>query len=287
MRPEVCSFFHQGSNTIAHLVWDPSTRDAAIIDSCLDYDGASGRTETSFADTLIEAVEARELRLVWILETHAHADHLSAAPHLRDHFGAPIGIGERITEVQALFKDIYNLERTFLPDGSQFDRLFADGERFHLGQLMVEVKHTHGHTPADVTYVIGDTAFVGDSLFMPDAGTARADFPGGSAETLYQSTQRILSLPGETRLFMFHDYGAGGSRDIRWETTVEEQRAKNIHVGEGMSCEKFVTLRQQRDATLGMPSLILPSIQVNIRAGHLPPAEDNGTRYLKIPLNTL
>lgn len=286
MNPEVHSFFHDDSNTIAHVVHEPDRRRCAIVDAALDFDQAAGRTRTDFADEIVAFVRERGLEPEWILETHAHADHLSAAPYLKARLGGRIGIGERITDVQKLFKDLFNVERTFNTDGSQFDHLFRDGERFTVGALEGHVLYTPGHTPACVTYVIGDAAFVGDTLFMPDGGTARADFPGGDAATLYRSIERILALPPETRLFVCHDYGPGG-RAIAWQTTVAEERAKNIHVREGVSEAEFVKMRTERDRTLAVPQLLIPSIQVNMRAGELPPPEDNGVSYIKIPLNRI
>lgn len=286
MNPEVASFFHEESNTICHVVREAGGRHAAIIDAALDFDQAAGRTRTTFADGIIAFVRAHDLVVDWILETHAHADHLSAAPHLRSVLGGRIGIGEHITEVQKLFKKLFNVEKTFNTDGSQFDHLFADGERFRIGALEGQVLYTPGHTPACVTYVIGNTAFIGDTLFMPDGGTARADFPGGDAGALYRSIEKILALPPETRLFICHDYGPGG-RAIAWETTVAEERARNIHVREGVSEAEFVEMRTARDQTLAVPKLLMPSIQVNMRAGELPPPEDNGVSYIKIPLNRI
>lgn len=286
IRPEVRSFFHEDSNTVCHLVQAPGDQRCAIIDAALDYDQAAGRTNTDFADEIVAHVRERGLSVEWILETHAHADHLSAAPYLKQRLGGKIGIGEHITDVQKLFKTLFNVEKTFNTDGSQFDRLFKEGDRFTIGPLEARVLHTPGHTPACVTYVIGDAAFVGDTLFMPDGGTARADFPGGDAATLYRSIEKILALPPETRLFICHDYGPGG-RAIAWQTTVAEQRAKNIHVHEGVAEPEFVKLRTERDATLAVPTLLMPSIQVNMRAGELPPPEDNGVSYIKIPLNKL
>lgn len=286
IRPEVRSFFHEDSNTVCHLVQAPGDQRCAIIDAALDYDQAAGRTNTDFADEIVAHVRERGLSVEWILETHAHADHLSAAPYLKQRLGGKIGIGEHITDVQKLFKTLFNVEKTFNTDGSQFDRLFKEGDRFSIGPLEARVLHTPGHTPACVTYVIGDAAFVGDTLFMPDGGTARADFPGGDAATLYRSIEKILALPPETRLFICHDYGPGG-RAIAWQTTVAEQRAKNIHVHEGVAEPEFVKLRTERDATLAVPTLLMPSIQVNMRAGELPPPEDNGVSYIKIPLNKL
>jgi glyoxylase-like metal-dependent hydrolase (beta-lactamase superfamily II) len=286
MNPEVTSFFHEGSNTICHVVREPDGGHCAIIDAALDYDQAAGRTHTAFAEKIVAFVREQGLAVDWILETHAHADHLSAAPYLRAQLGGRIGIGEHITDVQRLFKDLFNLEKTFNTDGSQFDRLFEDGERFRVGALEAQVLYTPGHTPACVTYVIGDAAFVGDTLFMPDGGTARADFPGGDAATLYRSIEKILALPPSTRLYVCHDYGPGG-RAIAWQTTVAEELSKNIHVHEGVREAEFVKLRTERDRTLAVPQLLIPSIQVNMRAGELPPPEDNGVSYIKIPLNRI
>ena len=282
----VLSFFDGATNTVSHVAYDETTRRAAIIDPVLDYDPASGRIATGSADALVDAVEGGNLAVEWILETHAHADHLSAAPYLRERLGGRIGIGRHITAVQDAFGQLLALGSDFVPDGRQFDHLFDEGETFRLGDIDASVMATPGHTPACVTYVIGDAAFVGDTLFQPDFGTARCDFPGGDPRDLYRSIHRILSLPPETRLFTCHDYMPGG-REPAWESTVAEQSAENIHVGNGASEEDFVAMRTQRDAVLSMPRLILPSIQVNIRAGDLPEPEDNGVRYLKIPLNAL
>ena len=283
--PDVKGFFDPATNTISYVVSDPQTRAAAIIDSVLDYDAASGRTSTASADTLIEYIRENELTVEWILETHAHADHLTAAPYLKRELGGQIGIGQHITDVQGVFGDIFNLDE--LPrDGRQFDRLFTDGDTFRIGGIDVNVMHTPGHTPACVTYVAGNAAFVGDTLFMPDYGTARCDFPGGDAQALYQSMHRILALPDDTRLFMCHDYGPGG-REIQWETTVAAQRKNNIHVADSVDEEAFVEMRTSRDATLSMPSLIIPSIQVNIRAGHFPEENEEGKIFLKVPVNAL
>jgi glyoxylase-like metal-dependent hydrolase (beta-lactamase superfamily II) len=286
MNPKVHSFFHEGSNTIAHVVRESAGRRCAIIDAALDFDQAAGRTGTDFADQIVRFVREQGLEVDWILETHAHADHLSAAPYLRKQLGGRIGIGEHITDVQKLFKDLFNVEKTFNTDGSQFDHLFKERERFRVGALGGHVLYTPGHTPACVTYVIGDAAFVGDTLFMPDGGTARADFPGGDAATLYRSIEKILALPPETRLFVCHDYGPGG-RAIAWQTTVAEEREKNIHVHQGVGEAEFVKLRTERDKTLAVPQLLIPSIQINMRAGELPPPEDNGVSYIKIPLNRI
>ncbi len=286
MKPEVKAFFHEASNTVSYVVKDPDSDSAAIIDPVLDFDAKSGRTSTTSADQLIGDVEERGLGVAWILETYAHADHLSAAPYIRNKIGGRVGIGEHITEVQALFKKLFNVEKTFNTDGSQFDHLFKDGETFVIGGLEARVMHTPGHTPADVTYVIGEAAFVGDTLFMPDGGTARADFQGGDAHQLYRSIHKVLSLPAETRLFICHDYASGG-RDYAWETTVAEERERNIHARDGVSEDEFVVMRTERDKTLEMPTLLIPSVQVNMRAGELPPEEDNGIAYLMLPLNAV
>jgi glyoxylase-like metal-dependent hydrolase (beta-lactamase superfamily II) len=286
MRPDVTAFFDEPTNTVSYVVKDPPSAACAIIDSVLDYDHAAGRTGTASADAIIAHVRDRGLTVEWLLETHVHADHLSAAPYLQTALGGRVGIGDQITVVQDTFGKVFNAGAEFQRDGSQFDRLFKEQDRFAIGGLNGLVLHTPGHTPACLTYVIEDAAFVGDTLFMPDYGTARCDFPGGDAGTLYDSIQKVLGLPDDTRLFLCHDYKAAGRDDYRWETTVAEQRTTNIHVA-GRTREAFVAMRQARDATLGMPRLILPSIQVNMRAGRTPSAEDNGVTYLKIPLNTL
>jgi glyoxylase-like metal-dependent hydrolase (beta-lactamase superfamily II) len=286
IRPDVTAFFHEPTFTCCYVVSDPESKAAAIIDSALDYDPKSGRTGTEFADRLIAHVREQGLTVEWILETHIHADHLSAAPYLKQHLGGRIAIGRNIDAVQSTWKKIYNAEPSFRTDGSQFDHLFADGETFTLGGMTATAMHTPGHTPADLSYLIGDAVFVGDSLFMPDFGSARCDFPGGSAETLWASIRKLLDLPGDTRMFVGHDYAPGG-RDYAWETTVAEQREKNKHVHDGVTKDDFVKMRTERDKELAMPVLLLPSIQVNMRAGDLPPAEDNGVRYLKIPLDAV
>jgi glyoxylase-like metal-dependent hydrolase (beta-lactamase superfamily II) len=285
MTPIVTAFFDDATNTITYVARDPHGAGCAVIDSVLDFDQASGRTDTRSADAVIAHIQAERLDLQWILETHVHADHLSAAPYLQERLGGKIGIGDQITVVQDTFGKIFNEGTRFQRDGSQFDRLFREGDSVMIGQMRAEVLHTPGHTPACLTYIIGDAAFVGDTLFMPDFGTARCDFPGGSAETLYDSIQKILRLPDETRIFVGHDYKAPGREDYAWETTVGEQKARNVHIGAGKPREDFVSMRKARDATLGMPRLILPSLQVNMRAGHMPEPEDNGVRYLKVPLN--
>jgi glyoxylase-like metal-dependent hydrolase (beta-lactamase superfamily II) len=286
MKPNVAAFFHKDTCTISYVVSDPRAKRAAIVDPVLDFDPKSGRTGTRFADTIIAAVRDRGLTVEWILETHAHADHLTAAPYLKHELGGRIGIGAHVTEVQVTFAKLFNLETGFATDGSQFDHLFDADETFAVGEVAGRALHTPGHTPACMTYVIGEAAYVGDTLFMPDFGTARCDFPGGDARTLYRSIQRLLSLPPETRLFMCHDYAPGG-RPFRWETGVAEQRAENIHVRDGVDEDEFVRLRSERDATLEMPVLIIPAIQVNIRAGRLPEPEDNGVSYLKLPIDVL
>lgn len=287
MTPHVKAFFDDATNTVSYVVREPEGRTCAIIDSVLDYDPASGRTNMKSADEIIAWIKAEDLQVAWILESHVHADHLSAAPYLQEHLGGKIGIGANITVVQDTFGKVFNEGTEFQRDGSQFDALFNDGDSFHIGQMRADVLHTPGHTPACLTYVIGDAAFVGDTLFMPDFGTARCDFPGGSAEDLYTSIQKILSLPDETRIFVGHDYKAPGRDEFAWETTVGEQKALNVHIGAGRPMEDFVSMRQERDAKLGMPRLILPSLQTNMRAGHLPAPEDNGTSYFKVPINKL
>lgn len=284
--PHIESFFDPATSTVSHLVLDPDSRACAVIDSVLDFDPKSGRTSTASAERIAARIRALDARVEWILETHVHADHLSAAPWLQQQFGGRLGIGEHIAAVQAVFGRLFNAGSDFARDGSQFDHLFRDGERFTIGSLQAEALHTPGHTPACMSYRIGDAVFVGDTLFMPDYGSARCDFPGGDARTLYRSVKRLLALPPDTRLLLCHDYSPGG-RAPCWETTVGEQRAHNIHVHEGVSEEDFVAMRTARDATLDTPVLMLPSVQVNMRAGHLPPAEDNGVRYLKIPLDAL
>lgn len=282
----VQSFFDPATSTFTHVVYDQAGGRAAIIDPVLDFDSASGRTRHDAADAVIAFVRAKGLAVDWILETHAHADHLSSAPYLKAQLGGRIAIGEAIRRVQGVFKPIFNLEPGFATDGSQFDHLFADGEVFSIGALRAQAWHVPGHTPADLAYVIGDAVFVGDTLFPPDVGTARCDFPGGDAHTLYRSIQRLLALPADTRLFMCHDYPVTDRAPVA-VCTVAEQREGNIHVHEGVDEAAFVAMRQARDATLAMPRLILPSIQVNVRAGHLPPPEADGRRYLKLPVDVL
>ena len=287
MHPEVTSFFDDATNTITYVVRDPQGMACAIIDSVLDFDYASGRTDTKSADAVVAFVRDKGYRVDWLLETHVHADHLSAAPYLQERLGGKIGIGRNITIVQDTFGKVFNEGTEFQRDGSQFDQLFGEGDSVHIGQLRVDVLHTPGHTPACLTYVIGDAAFVGDTLFMPDFGTARCDFPGGSAETLWESVQKILHLPDETRIFVGHDYKAEGRDHYAWETTVGAQKAANVHIGGGKSREEFVKMRTTRDAKLAMPRLIVPSLQVNMRAGQMPPPDDSGTVFLKVPVNKL
>ena len=285
-KPQVHGLFDPATWTVSYVVHNGPGSAAAVIDSVLDYDPKSGRTHTTSADKLIDYVKAQDLQVQWILETHAHADHLSAAPYLKKKLGGQIGIGEHITKVQKVFKGIFNLEPEFRLDGSQFDVLLKDEQEFSIGELTARVLAVPGHTPACVAYQVGDAVFVGDTLFMPDVGTARCDFPGGDANTLYASVQKVLSLPSETRLFMCHDYPPN-ARPVAFETTVAEQRAHNVHVHDGITQSQFVEMRTRRDATLEMPVLILPAVQINIRAGEMPPPEANGTAYLKIPINAL
>lgn len=287
MVPEVQAFFDTDTYTVSYVVKDPKSNACAIIDSVLDFDPASGRTGHASADKIIEHVKREGLSVEWILETHAHADHLSAAPYLQAALGGRIAIGADIVAVQRVFGALFGLGADFTPNGRQFDHLFTDGERFQIGELEAVVLHTPGHTPACVSYVVGDAVFVGDTLFMPDYGTARCDFPGGDAATLFASVRRLLSLPPETRMFLCHDYLAPGRTDYRWETTVGEQKAANVHLHDGVAEAEFVQKRRARDATLAMPRLILPSIQVNIRAGRFPEPEANGVRYLKLPIDAV
>ena len=286
-RPEIKAFFDPDTFTVTYVVWDAESREAAIVDSVLDFDPASGRTSFASADAVIAFITSENLKVTWLLETHAHADHLSAAPYLKEKVGGRIAIGERIVTVQQTFGTLFNAEPEFRRDGSDFDHLFSDGDQFKIGDIEATVLHVPGHTPACIAYVIGDAVFVGDTLFMPDYGTARADFPGGDARTLFRSLHRILALPPETRLFMCHDYLPESRTEYVWETTVAAQRAENVHAHDGVSENEFVAMREARDATLAMPRLILPSVQVNMRAGHLPPAEDNGVTYLKLPINAV
>lgn len=286
-RPEVKAFFHAVTNTFSYVVWDPATQKAAVIDSVLDYEAASGRTGRESVEAIIGFVRSQGLAVEWIIDTHVHADHLSAAPYVKSVLGGKLGIGEHIREVQETFGTLFNASNEFRRDGSQFDHLFADGEKYLLGSIEATAIHTPGHTPACMTHLIGDAAFVGDTLFMPDYGTARCDFPGGDAATLYRSIQRIFALPESTRIFLCHDYKAPDREAFVHETTVGDERRDNIHVHDGISEADFVSMRVARDVTLSMPQLILPSVQVNMRAGQLPPAEDNGVRYLKIPLDVI
>lgn len=281
--PQIRAFFDQATNTISYLVSDPVTRRAAVIDPVLDFDQRDGTVDVRSVEAILAAANEGRLAIEWVLETHAHADHLSGAPYIKSKTGARIGIGEHIKDVQRIFRPVFNAD-DLRTDGSDFDRLFADGETFAIGELVVEVLHTPGHTPADLSYKIGDAVFVGDTLFMPDYGTARADFPGGDARQLYRSIQRLLKLPDETRLFMCHDYKAPGREDYAWETTVRDEREHNVHLRGGVTEEAFVAMRQSRDATLSAPTLLLPSIQVNIRAGRFPKAASNGVHYLQLPV---
>ncbi|MGI9416714.1 MAG: MBL fold metallo-hydrolase [Geminicoccaceae bacterium] len=286
VKPDVTGFFDPATHTISYVVKDPGSAACAVIDPVMDIDLAAGRITSTHADEIAAHIERQGLELQWLIETHAHADHLSGSPYLQERLGGRIGIGSEITVVQEEFGKVFNEGTEFQRDGSQFDRLFEDGDTYQIGGMTAFVMHTPGHTPACMTHVIGDAAFVGDTLFMPDGGSARADFPGGDAGVLYDSIQRVLALPAEMRLFMCHDYGPGG-REIQWETTVAREKAENIHVGGGRSREEFIAMREARDKTLNMPALIIPSIQVNMRAGELPPAEDDGTTFLKVPVNRL
>lgn len=286
MHPSVQAFFDQATNTVSYIVHDPATKKAAIIDPVLDFTPRNGRIATTSSDALLAAAKAQGLEIIYLLETHAHADHLSAAHHLREVTGAPVVIGSHITQVQTIFGQLFEADDV-TPDGSDFDLLVADGDSLSLGALQIKVMHTPGHTPACLTYLIGDAVFVGDTLFMPDYGTARADFPGGSAETLYRSIRSILELPSDTRIFVGHDYLPSGRTDYHWETSVAEQRASNVHVHDGVSEAEFVAMRTARDKTLEAPLLILPSLQVNIRAGAMPPASPGGHVYLRLPVNAI
>ena len=280
-------FFDEATNTVSYVVSDPATTACAIVDSVLDYDLAAGRTNTASADLLIAHVRQHDLKLDWVLETHVHADHLSAAPYIQEKLGGKLGIGEKITVVQDTFGKIFNAGTEFQRDGSQFDHLFKDGDRFTIGSIEAKAMHTPGHTPACMTYVIGDAAFIGDTLFMPDFGTARADFPGGDARQLYRSIRKVLSLPPATRLFLCHDYKAPGRDKYAWETTVADERAHNVHVKDGIGEDEFVAMRTARDKQLGAPRLIIPSIQVNMNAGHFPDPDKDGNVYLKVPVNRM
>lgn len=287
LRPSIAGFFDEATNTISYVVHDPKTAEAAIIDSVLDYEAASGRTSNGSADRIAEYVTSNDLKVMWLIETHAHADHISAAPYLQEKLGGKLAIGREIIRVQEVFGKLFNAGTDFERDGSQFDKLFDDGETFNIGQLEGIALHVPGHTPADMAFIIGDAAFVGDTIFMPDFGTARADFPGGDAHQLFQSIRRLLSLPDETRLFLCHDYKAPGRDDYAWETTVKQQREGNVHVKDGTTEAEFVAMRTARDKDLPMPNLIMPSVQVNIRGGRLPAPEDNGVSYIKIPVNAV
>ena len=287
LRPEIASFFDPATFTVTYVVHDPQTLEAAVIDSVLDFDPNSGRTTTLSADRVIDHVTSHNLKVMWLLETHAHADHFSAAPYLQGKLGGKIAIGAGIITVQSVFGKLFNAGAEFARDGSQFDVLFKDGDTFTIGNLPVTVMHVPGHTPACIAYVVGEAVFVGDTMFMPDYGTARADFPGGDARTLFRSLRRILALPPATRLFMCHDYLPKGRSDYVWETTVAAERAGNVHAHDGITEDEFVAMREARDATLDMPRLILPSVQVNMRAGHMPPPDDNGITYLKLPVNAV
>jgi len=287
LRPTIAGFFDEATNTVSYIVSDPASKEAAIIDSVLDYEAASGRTSYGSADRVIEYINSNSLKVIWHIETHAHADHISAAPYLQEKLGGKLAIGREIVRVQDVFGKLFNAGTDFERDGSQFDHLFVDGETFKLGGLEGIALHVPGHTPADMAFIIGDAAFVGDTIFMPDFGTARADFPGGDARQLYQSIRRLLSLPDATRLFLCHDYKAPGRDEYAWETTVKQQREENVHVKDGVTEDEFVKMRTTRDATLAMPNLIMPSVQVNIRGGRLPEPEDNGVSYIKIPVNAV
>ena len=287
LRPTIAAFFDEATNTVSYVVSDPATSHAAVIDSVLDYDAASGRTDERSANLILDYLRENDLTVDWHIETHAHADHLSAAPYLQERVGGELAIGNGIIRVQEVFGKIFNAGSEFERDGSQFDRLFEDGERFEIGSLRGMALHVPGHTPADMAFIVGDAAFIGDTMFMPDFGTARADFPGGDARALFRSIRRLLTLPRETRLFLCHDYKAPGREDYAWETTVGLQRDHNVHVKDGTSEDEFVAMREKRDAQLAMPQLIMPSVQVNIRGGRLPEPEDNGVSYIKIPVNRL
>ncbi|MDB4224676.1 MBL fold metallo-hydrolase [Granulosicoccus sp.] len=286
-KPEVTAFFDEGTKTVSYVVTDPSTKACAVVDSLLDYEPASGRTHTTSVDVLIAFVREAELRVEWIIDTHVHADHLTAAPYVKAQLGGRTAIGEHIVEVQQVFAEVFNEGQSFHTNGAQFDHLFKDGEEYLVGNIQARAIHTPGHTPACMVHLMGDAAFVGDTLFMPDFGTARCDFPGGDARQLYQSIQKIYQLPATTRLFTCHDYKAPGREEFAWESTVIEQMTNNVQTHQGISENEFVAMRDARDAKLGMPELIIPSVQVNMRAGNMPEPENNGKRYLKIPLNTL
>lgn len=286
VKPEVTGFFDEQTSTVSYVVQDPLSNACAVVDSVMDIDYAAGRITHEGADRIVRFIEENGLALEWIIETHVHADHLSAAPYIQEKLGGKLGIGEKITVVQDTFGKIFNEGTEFQRDGSQFDRLFTDGDSYMIGKMKAFAMHTPGHTPACMTHVIGDAAFIGDTLFMPDGGTARADFPGGDARTLYRSIKRVMTLPPETRLFICHDYAPGG-REIKWQTTVAEERANNTHVHDGVTEDEFVEMREARDKTLSMPKLIIPSLQINMRAGRLPPKDDSGKTFLKVPVNEL
>ena len=287
LRPSIAGFFDEATNTVSYVVHDPKTGEAAIIDSVLDFDAASGRTSNGSADRMIEYVTSNNLKVTWLVETHAHADHISAAPYLQERLGGKLAIGRDIIRVQEVFGKLFNAGTDFERDGSQFDKLFEDGETFRIGEFEGIALHVPGHTPADMAFIVGDAAFVGDTILMPDFGTARADFPGGDAGQLFRSIRRLLSLPDETRLFLCHDYKAPGRDEYAWETTVKQQREENVHVKDGVTEQDFVAMRTDRDKTLSMPKLIMPSVQVNIRGGRLPDPEENGVSYIKIPVNAV
>ena len=287
LRPSIAGFFDEATNTVSYVVHDPKTGEAAIIDSVLDFDAASGRTANGSADRMIEYVTSNNLKVTWLVETHAHADHISAAPYLQERLGGKLAIGRDIIRVQEVFGKLFNAGTDFERDGSQFDKLFEDGETFRIGEFEGIALHVPGHTPADMAFIVGDAAFVGDTILMPDFGTARADFPGGDAGQLFRSIRRLLSLPDETRLFLCHDYKAPGRDEYAWETTVKQQREENVHVKDGVTEQDFVAMRTDRDKTLSMPKLIMPSVQVNIRGGRLPDPEENGVSYIKIPVNAV
>ena len=286
VKPDVTAFFDPATNTISYVVKDPASNACAVVDSVMDIDYAAGRITYDHADEIIAFIQENDLKLEWLIETHVHADHLSGAPYVQQKLGGKLGIGEKITVVQETFGKIFNEGTEFQRDGSQFDRLFKDGDTYQIGEMTAFVMYTPGHTPACMVHVMGDATFAGDTLFMPDSGSARADFPGGDAATLYESIQKVLSLPDDMRLYMCHDYGPNG-RDIQWETTVGAEKEHNIHVGGGKTKEEFVKFRMERDAQLDMPKLIIPSLQVNMRAGQLPPADDSGKTFLKVPVNAL
>ena len=286
-RPSIAGFFDEATNTVSYVVHDPKTSEAAIIDSVLDFEAASGRTSNGAADRILEYVTSNNLKVTWHIETHAHADHISAAPYLQEKLGGKLAIGRGIIRVQEVFGKLFNAGTDFERDGSQFDKLFDDGEAFKVGELEGIALHVPGHTPADMAFIVGDAAFVGDTIFMPDFGTARADFPGGDAGQLFRSIRRLLTLPDETRLFLCHDYKAPGRDEYAWETTVKQQREENVHVKDGVTEQEFVEMRTTRDKTLAMPKVIMPSVQVNIRGGRLPDPEDNGVSYIKIPVNAV